>query len=45
VLTYQFSFQTRDFCKGAATAMIQLVILVLFLVVYIGIVMRNVEED
>jgi multiple sugar transport system permease protein len=45
VLTYQFSFQTRDFGKGAATAMIQLVILVLFLVVYIGVVMRNVEED
>jgi multiple sugar transport system permease protein len=44
VLTYQFSFQTRDFGKGAATAMIQLAILVVFLVAYIGIVMRNVEE-
>ena len=44
VLTYQFSFQTRNFGKGAATAMIQLVILVVFIVVYLGIVMRNVEE-
>jgi multiple sugar transport system permease protein len=45
VLTYQFSFQTRDFGKGAATAMIQLAILVVFLVIYVGIVMRNVDEE
>ncbi len=45
VLTYDFSFKTRDFGKGAATAMILLVILVLFLAFYVGVVMKNVEEE
>jgi len=45
VLTYQFSFGTYDFGKGAATAMIMLGALVIFIIAYILIVMRNVEED
>ena len=44
VLTYEFSFRLFDFGRGAATAMILLMILVLFMAVYIGVVMRNVEE-
>jgi multiple sugar transport system permease protein len=44
VLTYQFSFRMFDFGKGAATAMILLVILVVFLVIYASTVMKNVEE-
>ncbi len=45
VLTYQFSFKMNDFGKGAANAMILLLILVVFLVIYVGIVMRRVDED
>jgi len=45
VLTYQFSFKLNDFGKGAANAMILLLILVVFLVLYVGIVMRHVEEE
>ncbi|MCB2178314.1 sugar ABC transporter permease [bacterium] len=45
VLTYQFSFGTYDFGKGAATAMIMLAALVIFIIAYILLVMRNVEED
>lgn len=44
ILTYEFSFKLFDFGRGAATAMILLVILVIFMVFYIGVVMRNVEE-
>jgi multiple sugar transport system permease protein len=44
VLTYQFSFKSYDFGKGAANAMILLVMLVVFLVAYVGIVMRTGEE-
>jgi len=44
VLTYEFSFRLFDFGRGAATAMILLVILVIFIAFYIGIVMRNVED-
>jgi multiple sugar transport system permease protein len=44
VLTYQFSFKLNDFGKGAANAMILLLILVVFLVLYVGIVMQRVEE-
>jgi multiple sugar transport system permease protein len=44
VLTYEFSFRLFDFGKGAATSMILLVILVLFLALYVRFVMRNVEE-
>jgi multiple sugar transport system permease protein len=45
VLTYQFSFRLNDFGKGAANAMILLLILVVFLVLYVGVVMRRVDED
>jgi multiple sugar transport system permease protein len=45
VLTYQFSFKMNDFGKGAANAMILLLILIVFLVLYVGIVMRRVEEE
>jgi len=44
VLTYEFSFKLFDFGRGAATAMILLVILLIFMGLYIGVVMRNVEE-
>jgi len=44
VLTYQFSFRLYDFGKGAANAMILLIILVVFLVLYVSTVMRSVEE-
>lgn len=43
VLTYEFSFRLFDFGRGAASAMILLLILVIFMAFYIGIVMRNVE--
>ncbi len=45
VLTYEFSFRLFDFGRGAATAMILLAILVVFMAFYIGVVMRNVEEE
>lgn len=45
VLTYQFSFKQFNFGRGAATAMILLAILVLFMTFYVGIVMRNIDED
>jgi ABC-type sugar transport system permease subunit len=45
VLTYEFSFKLFDFGRGAATAMILLLILVVFMAIYIGVVMRNVEEE
>jgi len=44
VLTYQFSFQSYDFGKGAANAMILLLILVVCLAAYVGIMMRGTEE-
>jgi multiple sugar transport system permease protein len=44
VLTYQFSFGSFDFGKGAATAMIQLVALVIFIIIYATTVMRHVED-
>jgi multiple sugar transport system permease protein len=43
VLTYQFSFGSFNFGKGAANAMILLLILVIFLVAYVKIVMRDTE--
>lgn len=45
VLTYEFSFRLFDFGRGAATAMILLIILVLFMLFYVRVVMRNVEEE
>ena len=44
VLTYEFSFRLFDFGRGAATAMILLTILVVFITIYITVVMKNVEE-
>ena len=44
VLTYEFSFRLFDFGRGAATAMILLTILVIFIIFYIAIVMRNTED-
>jgi len=44
VLTYQFSFGSFDFGKGSATAMIQLVALIVFLVIYATTVMRQSED-
>jgi multiple sugar transport system permease protein len=45
VLTYQFSFKLNDFGKGAANAMILLLILIVFLALYLFVAMRNVEEE
>ena len=45
VLTYEFSFRLYDFGRGAATSMIQLLILMIFLVVYVRFVMKNVGEE
>jgi multiple sugar transport system permease protein len=45
VLTYQFSFRLNDFGKGAANAMILLLILVVFLVLYVGVFMRRAQEE
>ncbi len=44
VLTYEFSFRLFDFGRGAATAMILLLILVVFMAFYIGVIMKRVEE-
>jgi len=44
VLTYQFSFGSFDFGKGAAPAMIELAALVVFIAIYATTVMRHVEE-
>ncbi len=40
VLTYQFSFRSFNFGKGAANAMILLVILLVFMLIYVATVMR-----
>ena len=45
VLTYQFSFKSYNFGKGAANAMILFLILVIFLVLYVRFVMRDVREQ
>lgn len=45
VLTYEFSFRLHDFGKGAASAMILLVILVVFIIVYSLTVMRGGSEE
>jgi multiple sugar transport system permease protein len=44
VLTYQFSFGTYDFGKGAATAMILFATLVVFILIYVTVIMRNIDE-
>ena len=43
VLTYQFSFRAFNFGKGAASAMILLVTLLIFMLVYVGTVMRSTD--
>jgi multiple sugar transport system permease protein len=45
VLTFEFSFRLLDFGRGAATSMILLIILIVFMAFYVGIIMRNVDED
>jgi multiple sugar transport system permease protein len=45
VLTYQFSFGSFNFGKGAATAMILLGILVVFLLIYGSTVMKATDDD
>lgn len=45
VLTYEFSFRLFDFGRGAATAMILLVLLFVFMLIYVRVVMRNVDEQ
>ncbi|MCK4897859.1 MAG: sugar ABC transporter permease, partial [Anaerolineales bacterium] len=45
VLTFEFSFSLFDFGRGASTSMILLVILIVFMAFYVGIIMRNVDED
>ena len=45
ILTYEFSFKLFDFGRGAATAMILLMMLVIFMGFYVRFVMRNVEEE
>ena len=44
VLTYEFSFRLFNFGKGAATSMILMIILVIFMAFYVRIVMRGTEE-
>jgi multiple sugar transport system permease protein len=44
ILTVEFSFRLGDFGKGAATGMILLMMLVVFLIFYVRVVMRNVED-
>jgi multiple sugar transport system permease protein len=44
VLTYEFSFRLFDFGKGAATSMILLVMLLVFLGLYVSTVMKKVDE-
>lgn len=44
VLTYEFSFRLHDFGRGSASAMILLVILVVFIIFYSLTVMRSEEN-
>jgi len=44
ILTYDFSFKLFNFDKGAASSMILLVILVVFLIFYARFVMKQVDE-
>ena len=45
VLTYQFSFNSYDFGKGAASAMIMMAALAIFIIIYVLVVMRSAEES
>ncbi len=44
ILTYEFSFKLFNFGKGAASSMILLVVLVVFLIFYARFVMRGADE-
>ena len=44
VLTYEFCFRINDFGRGAASAMMLLVMLIVFMLFYIKIIMKNVDE-
>ena len=44
ILTYEFSFRLFNFGKGAASSMILLVVLVVFLIFYARFVMKNIDE-
>lgn len=41
ILTYEFSFKTFNFGKGAAAAIIQLVIVMIFMLIYLRFVMKE----
>lgn len=45
VLTYEFCFRINDFGRGAASAMMLLVMLVIFMLFYVKFVMKNVNEE
>jgi multiple sugar transport system permease protein len=45
VLTYEYSFRLFDFGRGAASAMLLLVILVIFMAFYIRLVMKDTEAE
>lgn len=45
VLTYEFSFRLYDFGRGAATAMILLLFLAVFMFIYVKVVMKKVENS
>lgn len=45
VLTYQYSFNNRNFGQGAATAMILLVVLVIVIFIYVKTVMKNSDQE
>ena len=45
VLTYEYSFRLFDFGRGAANAMLLLVMLVIFMAVYLRVVMKQTEAD
>ncbi len=44
ILTYEFCFKMFDFGRGAASAMILLVLLIVFMGFYVKFIMGNVEE-
>ncbi len=44
VLTYEFSFRLYDFGRGSATAMILLIIVLIFMGIYVSTVMKSTEE-
>lgn len=45
VLTYEFCFKMFNFGRGAATAMILMVMLIVFMLFYVKFVMQHADED